>query len=44
VFRVHQVNELLGHANIKTTNTYLNVTTTGLHESMRRFDESASVS
>jgi len=36
--------ELLGHVNIKTTDTYLNVTKTGLHESMRRFDESASVS
>jgi hypothetical protein len=38
---VHHVKELLGHANIKTTDTYLNVTTTGLHDSMRRFDESA---
>jgi hypothetical protein len=28
------------HANIKTTDTYLNVTKTGLQESMRRFDES----
>ena len=32
--------ELLGHANIKTTDTCLNVTKTGMHESMRRFDES----
>ena len=38
---IHHVKELLGHANIKTTDTYLNVTKTGLHESMRRFDESA---
>ena len=37
---VHHVKELLGHANIKTTDTYLNVTKTGLQESMRRFDES----
>ena len=30
---------MLGHADIKTTSTYLNVTLPGLHESMRRFDE-----
>jgi len=38
---VRYVKELLGHANIKTTDAYLNVTKTGLHETMRRFDESA---
>lgn len=38
---VHHVKELLGHANIKTKDTYLNVTKTGLHESRRRFDECA---
>ena len=31
---------MLGHADIKTTSTYLNVTLPGLHQSMRRFDES----
>jgi hypothetical protein len=33
---------MLGHANIKTTDTCLNVTKPGLHGSMRRFDESWS--
>ena len=35
---LHHVKEMLGHADIKTTDTYLNVTRIGLHESMRRFE------
>ena len=35
---LHHVKEMLGHADIKTTNTYLNVTRIGLHDSMRRFE------
>src|SRR5689334_12443381 len=31
--------ELLGHANIKTTDTYLNATRLGLRESMRKYEE-----
>ena len=34
---LHHVKDMLGHANIATTGTYLNVTTAGLAESMRRF-------
>jgi integrase len=34
---LHHVKDMLGHANITTTGTYLNVTTAGLAESMRRF-------
>ena len=33
-----EIQQLLGHANIKTTSTYLNVTTTGLQAAMRRSD------
>ena len=33
------VREMLGHANISTTDTYLNAPLKGLQESMRRFDE-----
>ena len=36
---LHHVKELLGHANIKTTDTYLNATRIGLQESMRKFEE-----
>ncbi len=36
---LHHVKELLGHANIKTTDTYLNVTRIGRQDSMRKFDE-----
>ena len=35
---LHHVRELLGHASIKTTDTYLNVTRIGLQDSMRKFD------
>ncbi len=31
---------MLGHADIKTTSTYLNVTLPGLHQSMRKLDQS----
>jgi integrase len=34
---LHHVQEMLGHADAKTTSIYLNVTTRQLHESMRRF-------
>ena len=36
---LHHVKELLGHANIKTTDTYLNATRIGLQESMRNYEE-----
>jgi integrase len=39
---LHHVQEMLGHANVSQTSTYLNATRIGLQESMRRFDESAS--
>jgi hypothetical protein len=35
---IHHVSEMLGHASLEQTSTYLNVTRVGLHESMRRFD------
>jgi integrase len=35
---LHHVKELLGHANIKTTDTYLNATRIGLQESMRKYE------
>jgi integrase len=37
---LHHVKDMLGHTNIATTGTYLNVTTAGLAESMRRFGTS----
>ena len=36
---LHHVAEMLGHANVSQTSTYLNATKVGLQESMRRFDE-----
>ena len=39
---LHHVQEMLGHANVSQTSTYLNATRVGLQESMRRFDDSAS--
>jgi integrase len=33
----HHIQEMLGHADLKQTSTYLNVTRAGLHDSMRRF-------
>jgi integrase len=35
---LHHVQEMLGHANVSQTSTYLNATRIGLQESMRRFD------
>lgn len=32
---IHHVKEMLGHANIGQTDTYLNVGRMGLHESMK---------
>jgi len=40
---LHHVKEILGHASIATTDTYLNATRLGLHDSMRRLDERRSV-
>jgi integrase len=39
---LHHVQYLLGHQSLEQTTTYLNVTLTGLEESMRRFDESVA--
>ncbi len=39
---LHHVQHMLGHANLSQTSTYLNVTRLGLHESMRRFEQSAA--
>ena len=39
---VHQVQEILGHADLKQTSTYLNVTLEGLKASMRALDEARS--
>ncbi|HKY21632.1 MAG TPA: hypothetical protein VJM31_10460 [Vicinamibacterales bacterium] len=36
---IHHVKELLGHANIKTTDTYLNATRIGLQQSMKKYEE-----
>jgi integrase len=36
---IHHVSEMLGHSSLEQTSTYLDVTRTGLHESMRRIDE-----
>lgn len=38
-FPLHHVQAMLGHANLKTTSTYLNATLSGLHTSMQRWDE-----
>jgi integrase len=35
---IHHVKQMLGHANISQTDTYLNAGRMGLHESMKRFD------
>jgi integrase len=37
---LHHVQQMLGHADISTTSTYLNVTKMGLQESMKKRDES----
>ena len=37
---LHHVKDMLGHADIKTTDTYLNVTRIGLAESMKKLDDS----
>ena len=34
---LHHLQEMLGHADLKQTSTYLNVTQIGLQDSMRRF-------
>jgi integrase len=36
---LHHVQEMLGHANLEQTSTYLNVQRGGLRESMRKIDE-----
>jgi site-specific recombinase XerC len=35
---IHHVQEMLGHANLSQTSTYLHAAEMGLQESMRRFD------
>ena len=40
---LHEVQYMLGHADIRTTSTYLNVTLPRLHQSMRRFDQSRQI-
>jgi integrase len=39
---LHHIQEMLGHANLSQTSTYLHAAEMGLQESMRRFDEPAS--
>ena len=39
----HRVQEILGHASLTQTSTYLNITREGLHESMRKIDEARTV-
>jgi integrase len=34
---LHHVREMLGHADLKTTDNYINTTRQGLHDSMRKF-------
>lgn len=36
---IHHAQQMLGHADLKQTSTYLNATVKGLEDSMRRFDE-----
>jgi integrase len=36
---IHHVQQMLGHANLSQTSTYLNATKTGLQDSMRRFED-----
>ena len=38
---IHHVQEMLGHANLSQTSTYLHASEMGLQESMRRFDAAA---
>ena len=37
-FQLHEVRDLLGHANVSQTDTYLSARIVGLQEAMRRFD------
>jgi integrase len=37
-FQLHEVRDLLGHANVSQTDTYLSAKIAGLRESMKRFD------
>jgi Phage integrase family len=37
-FQLHEVRDLLGHANVSQTDTYLSAKIPGLRESMKRFD------
>jgi integrase len=36
---LHEVQQMLGHASLEQTSTYLNATLRGLHRSMRAFDQ-----
>jgi integrase len=35
---LHAIRDLLGHANVSQTSTYLSTTTSSLHEAMQRFE------
>ena len=41
---LHNVAQMLGHANIAQTSTYLNATRVGLQDAMRRLDASRCIS
>jgi integrase len=40
---LHHVQQMLGHASIKQTSTYLNATLGGLHQSMRDMEDASAV-
>lgn len=39
-WRIHHVQEMLGHSNLSQTSTYLHADSMGLAESMKQFDAS----
>lgn len=40
---IHHVQQMLGHADLKQTSTYLNATLSGIEDSMRRLDEARAL-
>jgi integrase len=40
---LHEVQQMLGHASLEQTSTYLNATLRGMHRSMRAFDRSRAI-